>query len=388
MKIRVLVVFGGQSVEHEISIITAVQAMHSFNEEMYEIIPLYLAKNGFYYSDECLKDMKTYRSMDVVEQLTPVHLEFRTQGAFVVENKRFSFKTAKEFDLAFPLMHGTNGEDGSIQGLFQLHQFPCCMSPCMSAALLQDKGMMKEFLLHHGLNTLPYVCLKQQDDVSVLFDKIHHIGYPCILKPVHLGSSVGIEVIMSETEALEKVYRVFQYDERAILEPYIQQAEEFNLAVLGDANDVKLSDIEQIEKQQGFFSYEEKYGNHAKKGMAYAKRKLPALISEQLTKQIQELGKSCFQIFHCRGVIRIDFIYDIQKEEVYINEINTIPGSLAYYLWEGKGLSYTQLLDQIIWIERNHYRKQQKQIVSYESNLLKHWDNHGLKSGSKLNLDF
>lgn len=385
MKIKVLVVFGGVSVEHEISILSAIYTMHSFDLERYEIIPLYLTKNYEMYSEEAFMHMHTYRNIDeYIKKLEPVQISVKNNRYYITPVKRFSFKKEKEFDLVFPIMHGTNGEDGSIQGYFKILGIPCCMSPINAAVMCQNKGIMKDYMNYYEIPVVPYTIIHEIDQEEVIYHKLDTLGYPCMIKPCNLGSSIGIIKINNKEEAYIKCKEAFQYDTSCIVESFLERIEEYNIAVLGDEESCEVSSIEKIEKEHAFFSYEDKYGKKEKQGNTLTQRTIPALLEKEIQEEIEQYAKQCFQIFQCRGVIRIDIMMDQNTKQIYINEINTIPGSLAYYLWETKEQIFSKLLDKIIWIERKHYRKESRKIVSYSDNILKNWDLYD-KSGKKIN---
>ena len=391
MKIRVAVLFGGESVEHEVSIISASQAMNALNAEMYEVIPVYISKERDFYSGPELRDIKMYTDMDKLKKTVPqVHL-VRKDGKAVVEPlKKSLFKKTEEkvFDIAIPVMHGTNGEDGSIQGLLEMLKVPYAGCDVVAAAVGQDKAVMKHILQNSGLPMCPwmwiYAC-DYEDNKEEIRAQVAKLGYPVVLKPACLGSSVGIVIAHTEDELDDAVAETGQYDEKIVIEQMVQNLREINCSVLGDHYECKASVLEEVSKGAEILDFKDKYLGQGKtkgaksQGMASASRIVPAPVDAEMTAYIQSLAIKTFKVLGSSGVCRIDFMINNGTGDVFVNEINTIPGSLAFYLWTEAGMSFSELMDALVKQAINRQRRREKRITSFDSNILSNFSASGAK---------
>lgn len=394
MKIRVAVLFGGESVEHEVSIISASQAMNALNPEKYEVIPVYISKERDFYSGPELRDIKTYTDMYYLKKTVPaVHL-VKKDNQVVIESLKKSFFKKNEpipVDICIPVMHGTNGEDGSIQGLLEMLKVPYAGCDVISAGCGQDKAVMKHILENSGLPMCPwtwiYAC-DYEDHKEEIKAKVNELGYPVILKPACLGSSVGIVIAHSEEELDAAVEEAGQYDEKIVIEQMVKNLREINCSVLGDHFDCKASVLEEVTKGAEILDFKDKYLGNGKtkgaksQGMASASRIVPAPVSLETTKYIQDLAVKTFKTLGASGVCRIDFMIDGESNEVFVNEINTIPGSLAFYLWKEAGISFSELMDALVKQAIDRQRRREKRITSFDSNILSNFS-AGSAKGAK-----
>lgn len=382
MKIRVAVLFGGESVEHEVSIISASQAMNALNPEKYEVVPVYISKDRDFYSGPELRNVQTFTDMNTLKKNVPlVHL-VKKDGKVVVEPlKKSFFKKSEEVvvDLAIPVMHGTNGEDGSIQGLLEMLKLPYAGCDVIAAGCGQDKSVMKHMLENSGLPLCPWIWLygcDYDENKAEIKAKVAELGYPVVLKPACLGSSVGIVIAHSEDELDAAVEEAGQYDEKIVIEQMVQNLREINCSVLGDHFECRPSVLEEVTKGAEILDFKDKYLGNGKtkgaksQGMASASRIVPAPISEELTQEIQSLAVKTFKVLGSSGVCRIDFMINDATGQVYVNEINTIPGSLAFYLWKEAGMSFTELMDALVKQAIDRQRRREKRITSFDSNIL------------------
>lgn len=372
MKMKLGVLFGGASVEHEISILSSLQAMDHFNQEAYEIIPIYIAKNKKMYSDACLRNLDVYKDLDALcKKLKEMCIVAREQKFYIQPTQYAPFKKAKEIDMVFPIMHGTNGEDGVVQGYLKMLGVPFCGSDVLSAAIGQDKAIMKDVLAMHQVPMLPWLTINRYEDMEMSEQRIAEFGYPVIIKPANLGSSVGIHVVHSHEEVRASLQEAFLYDEKVVVERYVGHLKELNCSVLGGDGSYQCSCIEEVIKQDQILSYQDKYEKGSKaKGMVNTSRILPAPLEEVRKDEIEEVARTCVNALGVRGVVRIDFIMDIDTQKIYVNEINTIPGSLSFYLWEPIGISFEALLDHIISLSLSHQRLLEQMIFTYPTNVL------------------
>ncbi len=400
MKIRLCVLFGGKSVEHEVSVISALQAVAALDQSKYDIIPVYITKeNEFYTSFEC-SCIEEYKNI-------PALLKKSERCVFVSENGRvrlvrYPFKRTggliSEIDVAFPIVHGTNVEDGTLQGYLKVLGLPFVGCDVTASAVGMDKYVMKTVLKDNGvpvLDCLRFFLCDFADPEAIIRRCEEKIGYPVIVKPVNLGSSVGISVAHSAEELRVSVEDAFKFASVILCERAITQLKEVNCAVLGDTDFAEASECESPAKSDEILSYENKYmqgggGKGAKggktggsKGMASLARKIPADIPDAQRTLIREMAVKAFKVLGCNGVSRIDFMIDGETNEVYLNEINTIPGSLAFYLWEPLGLHYNELLDRLIALALKRKREEDSITFSFETNLLNMDRSFGGSKGAK-----
>lgn len=379
MKLRIGVAFGGQSVEHEISILSAMQVMHALDKEKYEVIPIYFSKGKMIYSDDSFIDVRRFKDIAAIEKEVPSYHFIKDQQHFYLESDTRRFlRKRKEIDLILPVMHGTNGEDGVLQGYLDMIGIPYCGSHVLGSAIGQDKVIMKEVLAYRGLPIVDWTyvtCYEDFDDER--YKTIEQLGYPLILKPANLGSSIGIQIATNRSELQSALKEAFRYDEKVVIEKAITHLKEINASVFGDLRTCEVSVLEEVVKHDDILSFHDKYeGNGKTKGMASAAREIPARISVAQTSYIEQLAKRTFHELHAKGIARIDFMLDEDTQEIYVNEINTIPGSLSFYLWEAKGISFTKLLDTLIALGLEDYRNAQQRITSYSTNILQSYE-HG-----------
>ena len=398
MKIKVGVIFGGKSVEHEISVITANQGINAIDIEKYEIIPLYISKDGLMYTGDILLDLKNYTDLNkLIKKSEKVTLINDGNKVNVVRYPASKFKKniINTIDVAFPCMHGTNGEDGTIQGYLEMLGIPYVGCDILSSAIGMDKITMRRILKEAGLPSLDYTAFYSLDYIkneeNIIKDIEEKLDYPVIVKAGNLGSSVGIKKAKDNSELKEAIEFAMQYSDRIMVERAIQNLREINCSIIGDMIDAKASVCEEPFGSDEILSYSDKYlsggktkcgevaGGSKTSGMASLDRKIPADISEEMTKKIQDLAVKTFKHLGCSGVSRIDFMIDKDTNELYINEINTLPGALSFYLWEATKKSFSAEVDELIQLAFKRQRERDSRVYSYEQNIL------AMASGTKLN---
>lgn len=399
MKIRVAVIFGGHSVEHEVSIISGIQAIGSMDGNKYDITPVYLTKSNEMYIGNSVGDINSYKDI-------PSLLKQSTRVLFVNENKRyylvnypqkkFGGNIKSEIDIAFPVVHGTNVEDGTLMGYLKTTGIPFVGCDVTAAAIGMDKYVMKTVFKDNDIPVLD--CLefntsdyKNVDDIIARIE--NRIAYPVIVKPVNSGSSVGISVADDRNRLTDSIDEAFTFANVILVERAIKNLQEINCSVLGDADEARASLCEEPFHSKDILSYEDKYlsggkgksgkNSGASKGMASVSRKIPADLPDDMTKRIQELALKAFKVLNCNGVVRFDFMIDKDSNELFLNEINTIPGSLSFYLWEPTGLSYTAMLDRLIDLAVKRSRDNERVTFSFETNILDQASLGGLKGSKK-----
>ena len=379
MKLNIAVAFGGKSVEHEISVLSAIQVMSAISDD-YEIFPLYIAKDGRMFCEEELKSLDTFSN---IEQFTlqhqPVTLVRRDANVYLVPARKHFFEKERRVDLVIPVLHGTNGEDGSFQGYLQTLGIPYTGCSVLAGAIGQDKVIMKQILQDSGLRVVPWFYWSRNEKMEEdFFKKAQRLGYPLVVKPANLGSSIGIKVVNNDSELHVAMRDAYEYDHKVLIEKKIEPLREINISLLGDEEHCICSMLEEVLKQDDILSFENKYiGKHANKGMINTSRKLPADLSEEQIEEIQRMAKETFYALNASGVVRIDFLMQKDSEVVYINEINSIPGSLSYYLWKKDQMNFTTLIEELIQLAFKRKRNEDKKVYSFSSNILKEWKHGG-----------
>lgn len=395
MKIKLGVFFGGNSVEHEVSIITAIQAIENLNKEKYDVIPIYIAKNNKMYVGDLIGDIRNYKDIDkLIENSTQITLaQIDDKTALLKCNKKmFGSNVYDYIDVAVPIVHGTNVEDGTLQGYLKMFNIPYAGCDVISSACGMDKYVFKCILKDNGIPTLDCKCFTYQDyeeDVNKLISEVEKaISYPVIVKPVNLGSSVGIGIAKDQAELKNRIDEAFTYSKKVLVEKAVMNLKEINCSVLGDYEEAKASECEEPVKTDEILSYKDKYisGGGKKSGsksMNAGVLKLPADITKEQKETIQKLALKTFKVLGASGVIRIDFIIDQDDGKIYVNEPNTIPGSLSFHLWRATGLEYSDMLDKVIDLALKRHREEENLTFSFDTNILSGYTTGGLK-GSKL----
>ena len=380
MKIKLGVIFGGETVEHEVSIISALQAIKNLNEDKYDIIPIYIAKDKTWYTGHVLLDIDTYKDFENLKRYTKKVTLCKKDGKFVLVNTTGLFRhDVEEVDIILPVVHGNGVEDGSLAGYLETVGIPYVGSHVLASALGQDKVVMKQVLEANNINVVPYTWFFDNeyfDDKDAILKRIEKLGYPVVVKPATLGSSVGIEYVKDKKHIEEAIEEAISYDNKIVIEKAVENLVEVNSSVMGNYEYQRVSPLEEVMGEDEILSFTDKYLSSSKtkgtqsKGMASTSRIVPARISDKLTHDIGETSKEVFRLFNFSGVVRIDYLIDSKANKYYVNEPNTIPGSLAFYLWKELGMSYKEELDEIISVAIKEYKNKLKKTRSFESNIL------------------
>ncbi len=379
-KLRVGVIYGSRSVEHEVSIITGMQVMSALDAERYEVVPLYITKEGEWLTGDPLRRLETYQSLaEARRSLTRAFvIPMPGDGGLQVpeRGRLLSFGSSPRIaiDVAFPCMHGTFGEDGTLQGLLELADVPYVGSGVLASALGMDKIAMKAVFRAECLPILDCAVVRRDEWLSTpdqVLDRIsRNVGFPAFVKPANLGSSIGISQAVDSDTLKNALDVATAYDQRVLVEKALEGAVDINCSVIGQDDDVRTSVCEQPVTWESFLSYEDKYIRGGKsQGMKGLSRRIPAPISPDLTQRIQELARTAFRAIGAAGVARIDFLLT-PDEKIYVNEINTIPGSLAFYLWEASDLPFGQLVDRLIDLALARHAARKNITYSFDSALL------------------
>jgi len=391
---HILVAFGGVSPEHEVSVLTAMQAISGLHERSYTVLPLYIAKSGKWLTGPGLLELENYQDLDQLEQQsTPCTLTHDEMGSPILMElqKKSLFQSRKSYalDTAVVAFHGGDGENGGFQGLCETLNLPYTGSGVLASSLGMDKVRAKSMCHSQNIPVVDSFSLTESDwegSVEQHLERATQLGFPLIVKPVHLGSSIGVIKAEEESELQEAIETSFRYDTQLMVEKVVQPLMEINCALIGDEYEAEPSVCERPLGSGEMLSYEDKYqrGDSGGKGMASADRQVPADIPETLSNHIQELSVNIFKLFRASGIARIDFLVNSETQEVYFNEINTIPGSFSFYLWEESGYNMAELMERLLKLGKDKHRRKNSRIRSYDTNLLSEKAVKGLK-GLKTN---
>lgn len=375
MKIKVGVLFGGESVEHEVSIITAVQAMEYINKDKYEVVPIYIDKERNWYTGLELTKMETYKDMELLKNSLPKVCLTKKDNEFVLMKTKGLFnKVVNTIDVAFPIVHGKGVEDGSLAGYLDTLGIPYVGPSMLGASVGQDKVVQKQIMQMEGIPVANYVWFYETDYLTKkeeILSKINKLGYPVIVKPANLGSSVGIGRAGNREQLISRLDDAQTYSSRLIVEHMVDNLHEVNCSVLGDADEYQTSVCEEPIKSGEILSYTDKYmgGSKGAKGMQASQKRIPADLPKETTERIRFLAGETFRVLSCQGVARVDVIMDEDNGCIYVNEINTIPGSLSFYLWEASGIPFSELMDRLVRLALKRKREESMKTVSYDQNI-------------------
>lgn len=384
----VLIAFGGVSPEHEVSVLTAMQAFAALENSSYQTLPLYISKTGKWYTGEYLLRLEHYEDLDkIVKKGIPCTFAHNRYGQPVLRELTGGFLRKPQFHPLHAVLvafHGSYGENGSFQGVCETFNIPYTGSGVMTSGIGMDKVISKSLCKSHGIPVVPGFDFTESEweaGRDSLLAGIEESGYPMVVKPVHLGSSIGVNLAQDRQSLIEAVELAFRYDEQVLVEEAISPLTEINCSVLGSPGDYRVSVCERPVSQTEHLSFQDKYQSDSGegKGMASADRIIPADISEELTEKIQNTAKQVFRTLHGTGIARLDFLVNSDTKEIYFNEINTIPGSFSFYLWEESGFSFSQLLHTLIDMAVTHHRVKNGRVQSYETNLLSEKAVSGIK---------
>ena len=391
--IKVGVIFGGDSVEHEVSIISALQAMENIDEEKYEVIPIYISKDRHFYTGIALKDMETFKYFDSMKKYVKEITMCRKGDEVVLQKvKGFFGRNVNTIDVAFPIVHGKGVEDGSLAGYLETLGLPVVGPSVLGASLGQDKVVLKEVLKANNINTPNYVWFYDYEysmNKDEIIENIEKLNYPVIVKPANLGSTIGIGVAHNKEELTKAIDEAIEYEKKIIVEQMIPNLQELNCAVCGNYEYNETSFIAEMKMKHELLTFEDKYlGGSKGKGMkskmpssmSTSEFEIPAKISEEMTNKIYEISKKVFRALNLKGVCRIDYLVNKETNEIYVNEPNTIPGSLAFYLYKPKGKDYKTLTDELIKSAIKDYKNEMRKTSSFTSNILSEYNgSKGLK---------
>lgn len=362
---NLVVLFGGNSSEHDISIVSAFYVKKYLDEYLYNVSMIYInKKQEMFLCKNCnnVKDFVTMKKFSCVAIC----------GNYLYLKYNHKLKTLKKIDVVLPIMHGVNGEDGTIDAFLKFNNL-CRVTPNMCTACIgMDKTLFKK-VVGSDVSVLPYeeVCGVDLENSSGLIDRVRDkVGFPCIIKPARQGSSIGIEVCENSEKLIELIKKSLKFDKKLIIEPYLTKFREFNIAVYKTQFDVKVSEIEEPLVDKKILSFENKYLNFSGTNTEKIK-KIPPKISKKLYNQIVEFAKIAYLKMDANGLIRFDFIYDELNKKLYLNEANTIPGSMALYLFSAKGAGEDEVINDLIRVASRDHFLEQLATTEYKSDVLK-----------------
>lgn len=374
MKIGVF--FGSRSVEHDISIISAQIVIHTLSEFDFEVIPIYITKKGEWIFSKDFFDLNTFKYPKILEEIckkcSTISIDIKetiNKGKLVLIQKQGLIRNKKlEIDIAFPVFHGTFGEDGSIQGLFEILNIPYVGFDHFASSIAMDKVLTKQVLKSENIQVIDYLWFKREENIEISLIE-QKFKYPIFVKPAHLGSSIGITKAKNIKELKQGINLAFELDNKIIIEQGILEVMDVNCAIIGDKNNVITSELEEPLKKQEFLSFEDKYIKGSMRGEK-GKVRIPAPLSSEKTQEIKKLAIKTWKVIGGYGIARIDFLIDKKSEKIYINEINPMPGSLQKHLWEKSGLNFSDILKKLIKLAIKRQKNKSKLIRIFPSSVL------------------
>lgn len=357
-----MILYGGKSVEHDISVITTMQVLNNLPKQ-YDFLPVYIDRNGLWWNAENLNDIKIYSNFEKYAK-KPCQISLVLGKNRVLKKKKNKFVEAEEISSVLNCCHGSVGEDGSVQGVFNICDVAQTCSLVTSSALCMDKAFMKDVLKANSIETPESVCfdictyenLKEKKIKEI----ISKIKFPLIVKPSNLGSSIGISFCKNEEELKSALDLAFEFDRKVVVEKMVENLKEFNCACFFFKRNCFVSNVAQVTNKKEIYTFEDKYLSSGTKTQE---------VNIKLSKKIKTLTEKIYKLFDCQGVVRVDFLYDEKQEKLFVNEINTIPGSMAFYLF--KDVPFKDLIASII----------EQSLISKENNdkLVKFFDSDALK---------
>lgn len=357
---NILVMFGGESTEHDISIISALQAMENLDKTKYNIMPFYIDKQGNFLAGKLLNDIKFLKNINY-SKADKVY--FKPNSNYLYAKGKFKEKKVFKIDVAIPIFHGKNGEDGVVQGMLKLSKIPFACCGILGLSVGMDKIVQKHIFKALNIPIIDFFWFDKKEyelnKQSILNN--NDFDFPKIVKPCNLGSSIGINIANSKEELMQAIEIALHFDNKIIVEKALTDFKEINIALLKKYDEILFSDIEQPKNWKKFLDFDEKYMSNIKSNKLN-KDKKKIKVSEKLLKTIKDYSNKVYKLLDAQGTVRFDYIYDKKDKKIYLNEINTIPGSLSFYLWKNHNLEYKDLLN--ILIEQAKYESLQEKQIS------------------------
>ena len=355
---NVAVFFGGKSTEHDISIISANQVIKILSDT-YNIVPIYISKNNDMYTGK-MDDLKIFKNFC---EKGLDRISFLKNNIYTVKNGKAKFY--KKIDIAIPVLHGKYGEDGTIQGFFNMLDIPFVESDVLPSAITLDKVFTKIMLKELNIPTLEYTVIRKGEEYSVE-SIVEKLKFPLIVKPANLGSNIGISKVENLQQLEDAIMLGNMFDKKLLIEHCLEDFKEYNISVFGNNGKIETSLIEQPLSKEEILTFQDKYKSNNGKGMESLNRIFPADIDSALKSEIENYAKKVYKEFELDGIVRIDFLY---KEKLYLNEINSIPGSMAYYLWKDK-YTFKSLLTTAIYESERRFKEKNSYKSYFDGSVL------------------
>lgn len=374
----IAVIFGGKSAEHDVSIITAHTPIIDslIASQKFDVWPIYVAKDGSWYCDKKMNDMAFFKSDGWEEEIQGwKKVEFSFDGGLTIKWPGL-FGASQKMDVVFPSMHGTYGEDGSLMGLLRMAGVPFVGCDIFASAVSMDKALTKQVIAADGMPVVPYIWFTRADWAArapEFRERMKELSWPLFVKPVHLGSSIGITKAKNEKELENAIEVALHYDEKVLVEEGVDPLIEITLPIMGN-DEPRTAECEQPLNKTEFFDFQDKYLSGGKKGSGGVNRSysdIPAKIGEPMTKEIKELGVRVYKTLGCTGIARVDFLVNADTKKVYVNEVNTLPGSLYHHNWKVAGVSNMELVLGLVRLAEDRFEMQKNTTYTFTSNILK-----------------
>ena len=389
-KMNIAVFFGSRSCEHDVSIVSALQCMEATKAAGFEVTPVYISRDGLWYTGEPLENIETFREFNpMTKGITRVTLDVTANAgdlwAWPPQRAGLFAKVPAplcHIDCVIPVFHGWHGEDGTIQGLLEMANIPYASSGVLGSAIGMDKIAMKQILRGAGFPVLDFVWFTREQlkkERQAVIERVEkEIKYPAFIKPAALGSSIGVSRAKNREELERALDVAASYDRRILVEVGVVHPVEINCAAVGYGEDVRASVCEMPvpSSNDTFLDFWQKYLRNAStkgedsRGMKSLSRVVPAPIGDELTSRIQTMTCDIFKLLDCCGTVRVDFILD-QNDMLFVNEPNTIPGSLAFYLWKASGLDFPKLIEKMVEDALRAHADKNSSVFAYDSSILK-----------------
>ncbi len=382
----IAVIFGGQSTEHDVSIVTALASVIKPLELAggYQVEPVYIAKDGSWYWDQRLKDIKLFQTgeiEDFMHKAPKIHLLF-DNGLTLVKSSQFAGrKQYKKIDIVFPAMHGTHGEDGELMGILEMAGVPYVGCSVAASAVAMDKVLAKQVTQSCGLPSTPWVWLRADElrSPAEALKKCESLKYPLFVKPARLGSSIGITRVTEKAQLMNALEVAAHYDDKIIVEQGVQNLIEVTLPVMGNAEPRPALLEQPLLKSEDFFDFDTKYMQGGKKGGkkgggkagAQGYSQLPADLPNDLYQNAENLGLEVYKVVGCEGIARVDMLIDSKTKEVFFNEINPLPGDLYAHNWRAAGVSNVALVQGLAQLAEQRFKAKQQRTTVFNTNYLK-----------------
>lgn len=384
---KVAVFFGSRNPEHDVSIITGQLIISGLKDLGHEVVPVYISKTGVWCVGEELGNLDFFKNENYRQNLSQFEgysLQTNTTGKLHL--KKQSMFGTKEYiaDIAFPAIHGQNGEDGTIQGLFEMFNVPYVGCDVQSSANAMDKVTTKLMYQRFNIPTTKFVFLFTNEWLekkdNILQDIEKSLTYPMFVKPSRLGSSIGIAKVKNKEDLEFAIEVALHYDDKVLVEEGVDNLKDLTVCLIGNSNP-EISLIQESAYSKDFFSYEDKYITEGGAQIGNAEKKLiiPAELDEKATEEIKAIAKDAYRIFGCSGIARVDFLYDNTFKKYYANEINTLPGTIYHHLWKASGVELKDLISKLVQFGKEKHDKKQRLTSTFESEILKKSNSNKLK---------